>query len=102
MNSDPNGKPPERCHLGCSRGMQRVSFVVRAGMFWAYIASIQDSQPCGVKCGEQLGTSSQAQVLGEIRQDQPPFASWLQVRGQRSQEPEQHLAVRIIDPALDW
>ena len=95
------GEPPERCHLGCARSVERVGFVIHTEVFRPYFTSTHDNQPRGFKRTEQLGPGSQAQVLREIGQNQPPLAPWLQVRRQRTQEPEQHAAIRVIDPALD-
>ena len=73
--SSAHGKAPERCHLGRARRVERVGFVGRPGMFRPHIASIHDLQPCRVERGEQLRPRPQAQVLREIRKDQPALAA---------------------------
>src|SRR6267378_6899055 len=81
--------------------MQRVGYVGRAGMFGPYIASIHDLQSCRVERSEQLRSWPQAQVLRQVRKDYPALTPWLQVRGQRAQEPTQHATLGVVDPLLD-
>jgi len=81
--------------------VQRIGSVESPGMFRPHIASSHDLQPCRVERSEQFRPRPQAEVLREIRKDQPALSPWRQVRGQCAQEAAQHAAVGVIDPPLE-
>ena len=84
-----------------ARRVQRVGGIGCARMHGPHVASIHHLQPRRVDRIEQLRSRSQAEMLGEVREDQPPFAAGFQVRGQPGEERTQHAALGIVDPALD-
>lgn len=61
------GEAPERCHLGCTRGVEKVGFVGSSEVFRPYIASIHDPQLCRIECSEHLRSRPQTQMFREIR-----------------------------------
>src|SRR5665213_3564244 len=81
--------------------MQRVAFVGCFRMHGTHIDSIDDLQSRGIECREQLRSSPQAKMLGEIRQDQPALAAWRKVCAQPVEESTQHAAFKIVDSMLD-
>jgi len=66
-----------------------------------HIASIHDLQPCAWNAASSSILAA-GQMLREVRKDHPALTSWLQVRGQRAQEPAQHATLRVVDPRARW
>nr|WP_293258232.1 hypothetical protein [Nannocystis sp.] len=81
--------------------MERVAGVGGAGMLRANIVASDDLQTRGREHRQQLGPRAQAQVLGDIRQDQPALPIGGQVVGEPGEKTSQHAALGIIDRALD-
>ena len=81
--------------------MQRIGVVGNAWMAWPHIGAINDGEAALFYPVQQFGARTQAKMLGDIRENQPTFATGLQVPRQSGDEAAQHPAIRIEDRALD-
>jgi methionyl-tRNA synthetase len=64
-------------------------------------AKLNATQAGPINHCQQFLARTQAEMLGEVRQDQPALAAWFQMRRQPAEKTAQHPAVRIVDRMFD-
>ncbi len=94
-------QPPQGCGFRCPREMQRVAGVRNFGMARFGIHAVDHMQSPSFNHSEQIGARAQAEVFGNVGQDQPAFAVCLQVCGEATEEATQHAAIRVVDGLFD-
>ncbi len=82
--------------------MQRVTCIPRLAVLRPGVQTPQHLQTGLLDPAQQLLACAQAEVLGQIRQDQPAFAACAQVCGQAREEASQHGALRVIDGQIEY
>lgn len=69
-------------------------------MLWPQIASIHDRKACRVERSKQCRSWPQAQVLRQVRKDQPALAPSLQVRGSEPRNLRKHATADRLAPGV--
>ena len=81
--------------------MQWVGSVGRLGVLRFGIHATQHREAAARKRLQQLITRAQAQVFGQVGQNQPALAAWHQVLSQTGQKTQQHAAGLVIHRVLN-
>ena len=81
--------------------MEWIVCIRDARMVRAGIVSSYDLQASHIDGGKQFVAGTQAQVFGQVREQQPAFPFRRQVRRQATQESQQHAALWIVDRGFE-
>ena len=80
--------------------MQWIARIDRFRVTRPGVMSPHHLKPASLDQAKQLLATTQAQMLGQIRQNQPGLTLRVQVRSHRAQKTSEHGAVIVIDTTL--
>ncbi len=95
------GQAPKRGDFRSAGGVEGIGGVLCSWMPWSGVRPVQDLQTCCLNGGQQLAACPKSEALGQVRQDEPSFASRFEVGTKSVEEAVKHVAVRVVDALLD-